>query len=54
MIKRLQKIGNNKVLIISDNQKYPAYETKESELNINGQVIWFGHEIERNPDPEKQ
>jgi phage repressor protein C with HTH and peptisase S24 domain len=56
MIKRLQKIGNNKVLVISDNQKYPAYETKESELNINGQVIWFGHEIERNPEkpPEEK
>lgn len=54
MIKRLQKIGNNKVLVISDNQKYPAYETKESDLDINGQVIWFGHEIERNPDPEPE
>lgn len=54
MIKRLQKIGNNKVLVISDNQKYPAYEAKESELNINGQVIWFGHEIERNPEPKNQ
>lgn len=49
MIKRLQKIGKNKVLVISDNTKYPAYESKEEDLNINGQVIWFGHEIERNP-----
>ena len=48
MIKRIQVMHpTKKIRVISDNARYEPIETDPEQLRINGQVIWFGREIER-------
>lgn len=48
MIKRIQLLlSTEKVVIISDNEKYRPIEIDSSQIKINGKIIWFGREIER-------
>ncbi|MCL4469047.1 MAG: hypothetical protein M1591_08965 [Deltaproteobacteria bacterium] len=48
MVKRLQLLwAAKKVQIISDNPKYKTLEVEENKVDINGKVIWVGHEIEK-------
>jgi phage repressor protein C with HTH and peptisase S24 domain len=48
MIKRLERIpGTDLVKIISDNKRYDPSEMNAIDIRINGKVIWFGRELER-------
>ncbi len=48
MVKRLQVLWSaKKVQVISDNPKYKTFEIEENKININGKVIWVGHEIDK-------
>ena len=48
MVKRLQLLwAAKKVQVISDNPKYKTLEVEENKININGRVIWVGHELEK-------
>ena len=48
MIKRLEWIrGTQTVKIISDNKRYDPIEMAAGKIKINGKVIWFGRELER-------
>jgi phage repressor protein C with HTH and peptisase S24 domain len=44
MIKRLQPFGK-KVMIISDNQKYPALEVHAADITVNGKALWYAHDL---------
>ena len=48
MIKRLERIrGTQTVKIISDNKRCEPIELEAAKVKINGKVIWFGRELER-------
>lgn len=47
MIKRLQPLPAGKILAISDNKQYTSFEIDQTDIHINGQVLWFAREIER-------
>lgn len=48
MIKRLQPTyQDQKVRIISDNDRYDTIDTDIDQVKINGKVIWYAREIER-------
>lgn len=48
MIKRVQLLfQEGKILVISDNKKYPAQEIDADKITINGKVIWYARDIER-------
>lgn len=49
MIKRVQPLfPAEKLLIISDNKAYTSFETEVANVRINGRVIWFARELERD------
>ncbi|GEM_PF-304096 len=48
LIKRLQLLfQEGKILVISDNKKYPSQEIDSDKITINGKVIWYAREIEK-------
>ncbi len=47
LIKRIQPLMGQKLLVISDNSKYTSLEIAAEEIHINGKVIWFARELER-------
>jgi len=47
MIKRVQPVFPDKILIISDNKQYPPQEIDADKVTINGKVLWFAREMER-------
>lgn len=47
MIKRVQPISPDKLLVISDNKQYPPFEIARDQVQINGKVIWYARELER-------
>ena len=47
VIKRVERIGSNRVRLISDNPRYAPIDLPADQVRINGKVIWFGREIER-------
>ena len=47
MIKRLQPLPAGKILVISDNKQYTNIEINQSDIHVNGQVLWYAREIER-------
>ena len=48
LIKRLQLLfEEGKILVISDNKKYPSQEISADKITINGKVIWYAREIEK-------
>jgi phage repressor protein C with HTH and peptisase S24 domain len=48
VIKRLERVpGTDRVRIMSDNKRYEPLELPAVQVKINGKVIWFGRELER-------
>lgn len=47
MVKRVQPISPDKLLVISDNKQYPPFEVARDQVQINGKVIWFARELEK-------
>ena len=48
MIKRVERVaGTDRIRIISDNPRYHPMEVPAEQVKINGKVIWFGRELER-------
>jgi phage repressor protein C with HTH and peptisase S24 domain len=47
MIKRVQPVFPDKILVLSDNKQYPPFEIARNEVAINGKVIWYARELER-------
>jgi phage repressor protein C with HTH and peptisase S24 domain len=47
MIKRVQPAFPDKLLVISDNKQYPAFELEKDKVLVNGKVIWYARELER-------
>ncbi|MCE5265696.1 MAG: helix-turn-helix transcriptional regulator [Deltaproteobacteria bacterium] len=47
MIKRVQPVSPEKLLVISDNKQYPPFEIGRNQVQINGKVIWFARELEK-------
>jgi hypothetical protein len=47
MIKRVQPIFPDKLLVISDNKQYPAQEIATEHIRVNGKVIWYARDLER-------
>ncbi len=48
MIKRIQALyPQGKLAIISDNKNYERLEMDAGQVHINGKVMWFCREIER-------
>ncbi|MHB8772997.1 MAG: XRE family transcriptional regulator [Syntrophales bacterium] len=47
MIKRVQPVIPDKLLVISDNKQYPPFEVSRNAVRINGKVIWYAREMER-------
>jgi phage repressor protein C with HTH and peptisase S24 domain len=47
MIKRIQPIFPDKLLVISDNKQYPAQEIAAENIRVNGKVIWYARDLER-------
>lgn len=47
MVKRVQPIFPNKLLVISDNKQYPAQEIAAENVRVNGKVIWYARDLER-------
>ena len=47
MVKRVQPIFPNKLLVISDNKQYPAQEIATENVRVNGKVIWYARDLER-------
>ncbi len=47
-IKRLQAVaGRGKIKVISDNKRYEPFEVDAEKVTINGKVIWFARDLER-------
>jgi phage repressor protein C with HTH and peptisase S24 domain len=44
-IKRLRKVGNGRVLVVSDNPAIDNYEVDEGDLVIGGRVIRFARDL---------
>lgn len=44
-IKRLRRLGNGKVLIVSDNPTVDNYEVDEADIRIGGRVIRFARDV---------
>ncbi len=44
-IKRLRRIGDGKVLIVSDNPSVGDQEVELADVKIDGRVIWFGRDL---------
>lgn len=44
-IKRLRRLGNGKVLIVSDNVAVENYEVDEADIRIGGRVIRFARDV---------
>lgn len=47
MIKRVQPVFPDKLLVISDNKQYPTQEIATENVRVNGKVIWFARDLER-------
>ena len=47
MIKRVQPVFPDKLLVISDNKQYPAREIATQHVRVNGKVIWYARDLER-------
>jgi phage repressor protein C with HTH and peptisase S24 domain/DNA-binding XRE family transcriptional regulator len=47
MIKRVQPVFPDKILVLSDNKQYPPFEIARAAIVINGKVIWYARELER-------
>ena len=47
MIKRVQPVFPDKLLVISDNKQYPAQEIATENVRVNGKVIWYARDLER-------
>lgn len=47
MIKRVQPVYPDKLLVISDNKQYPAQEIATENVRVNGKIIWYGREMEK-------
>lgn len=47
MIKRVQPVFPDKILVISDNKQYPAQEIAAENVRVNGKVIWYARDLER-------
>ncbi len=47
IIKGVQPVFPDKLLVISDNKQYPTFELSKAEVRVNGKVIWFAREMER-------
>lgn len=47
MIKRIQPVSPDKLLVISDNKQYPPFEISTEIVRVNGKVVWFGRDLER-------
>lgn len=48
LVKRLQPIPGNAVMVISDNRMYHQYQvvlTESADFQILGQVVWFGRKL---------
>jgi phage repressor protein C with HTH and peptisase S24 domain len=46
-IKRVQPNFPDKLLVISDNRKYPSQEMAAENVRVNGKVIWYARDLER-------
>ena len=44
-IKRLQRLGPDRIRVIADNPAYYTHEVHPSELQIIGQMIWFSRTV---------
>lgn len=47
MIKRVQRVYPDKLLIISDNKNHPPFEMAAENVRVNGKVIWYARDLER-------
>jgi len=47
MIKRVQLVFPDKLLVISDNKQYAPFEIARDRVRVNGKIIWFAREMER-------
>lgn len=47
MIKRIQPIFPDKLLVISDNKQYSPYEIFVDNVRVNGKIIWYARDLER-------
>jgi phage repressor protein C with HTH and peptisase S24 domain len=47
LIKRVQLVFPDKILVLSDNRQYPTQELARDQVRVNGKVIWFARELER-------
>lgn len=47
MIKRVQPVYPDKLLVISDNKQYAPYKMLTYDVKVNGKVVWFARDLER-------
>ena len=47
MVKRVQPVFPDKLLVISDNKQYPAQKIAAHNVRVNGKVIWYARDLER-------
>jgi len=47
MIKRVQPVFPDKLLVISDNKQYSPQEISTENIRVNGKVIWYARDLER-------
>ena len=47
MIKRVQPVFPDKLLVISDNKQYPPFEISTEIVRVNGKVVWYARDLER-------
>ena len=47
MIKRVQPVFPDRLLVISDNKRYPTQEIAAENVRVNGKVIWYARDLER-------
>jgi phage repressor protein C with HTH and peptisase S24 domain len=47
MIKRVQPVFRDKLLVISDNKQYAPQEIAAENVRVNGKVIWYARDLER-------
>jgi phage repressor protein C with HTH and peptisase S24 domain len=45
VVKRLEKLDDKKIRILSDNSNYAPYNLNMDEIHIIGRVVWFAREL---------